>query len=149
MGERPGKRKAYGCTCFRLRRATRLMTQIYDHALAPVGLTVGQYSLLSILMRAEGASIGELADEVDMDPTTLTRNLQPLQREGLLRIAVSEKDRRVRMVFITEKGKAKRAEAGPLWRAAQDRVDATLGETVVGNLDRLLDASLAKLAVAE
>jgi DNA-binding MarR family transcriptional regulator len=142
-----GKRKGRGCTCFRLRRASRLMTQIYDHALAPVGLTVGQYSLLSMLTYEQGASIGALADYVDMDPTTLTRNLRPLEKHGWLRIAIGKEDRRIRMVFITEKGRAKLIEARPLWREAQDRVEATLGETVTGNLDRLLDASIEKLAV--
>ncbi len=64
------------CTCFRLRRASRRVTQVYDHALAPVGLSLNQYSILRRSER-EPRVLGELADELGMDRTTLTRNLSP------------------------------------------------------------------------
>ena len=66
-----------GCTCMRLRKASRRMSQIYDHSLEAAGMTVTQYGLLGHLARYDGIGIGALAEKLIMDPTTLTRNLRP------------------------------------------------------------------------
>lgn len=69
-----------GCTCARLRRLTRRMTALYDRELAPTGLRLTQYSLLATLRREGGAvgiAVSDLAAAMDMDRTTLTRNLRP------------------------------------------------------------------------
>ena len=71
-----------GCTCFKLRRLTRRVTAVYDRALAAAGIRVTQYSVLGHVRRLKGASISELADALDMDRTTLTRNLKPLLDSG-------------------------------------------------------------------
>ena len=129
------------CTCFRLRRASRRVTQVYDHALAPVGLSLNQYSILRRSER-EPRVLGGLAEELGMDRTTLTRNLSPLVDAGLLE-TVRGKDARQRVIALTDEGRSRLAAAKPLWQRAQSVIDAMLGGTGVqqlhGELDRLDD----------
>jgi len=143
-------RKIMGCTCMRMRRATRRVTQLYDHALEPSGLTVSQFGLLAYLLGASGApsnasSIGTIAEWLGMDPTTLNRNLKPLAAKGLVRNAPDSADGRVRVVRITEKGRRALLKAVPFWQNAQARVDKTLGPQVTADLNELLDTSASSL----
>jgi DNA-binding MarR family transcriptional regulator len=139
-----------GCTCMRLRRTTRRVTQLYDQLLAPAGITAGQFGLLARLygakLRDDGAlSIGALADQHGMDPTTLNRNLKPLLTAGLVHDGRDPTDRRVRTVSLTDSGRKRLASAMPRWREAQHRVEATLGPEATRALNGLLDLSATKL----
>lgn len=132
--------EAYGCACFNLRKATRAVTQLYDDALRPAGLRCTQFSLLTLLKASGTVSMTGLAEDAVMDRTTLARNLEVLQRDGLVRIRPGE-DARVREIELTRAGVAKLEEAFPLWREAQRTVRTGLGP---GRLSRLLtDLSLA------
>ena len=133
------------CTCFKLRRLTRRATQIYDRHLEPVGLRATQFSLLGQVYAAGGLAMGALAERMGMDPSTLTRNLRPLEKAGLVRIAPSQEDRRVRAVGVTAKGRETFRRAVPKWRAAQEEVDARLGFETRVALNGLLDLSAARL----
>jgi DNA-binding MarR family transcriptional regulator len=140
----------WGCTCMHIRRAARRVTQVYDQAIAPTGLTSGQFGLLARLHAAAlhgeaGLSIGALADQHGMDPTTLNRNLQPLLVAGLIHDDHDPTDRRVRKVFLTVTGRERLAAAMPLWRQAQRRMEAALGAEATLALNGLLDLSVAKL----
>lgn len=122
------------CTCFNLRKATRLVTQLYDDALRPVGLRNTQFTLLQVV-RSEGPiGMNDLAESVVTDRTTLTRNLKPLQRDGFLRINDAD-DKRVREVAITRKGERVLDRAYPLWEGAQDQLRDQLG---TGKIEQLL-----------
>ena len=125
-----------------MRRADRVLNRLYDEALRPSGLATTQYALLSILSRA-GRPLphGELAAMQEMAATTLSRNLKPLARDGLVRIAPGD-DRRTRHVAITEAGETVLEQARPLWRSVQGRLVAEVGEERV---ERLL-AELADVA---
>ena len=136
-----------GCTCFRLRRVTRRITQHYDAWLADSGLRVTQYSLLSMLIYCNALSVTALADKLEMDRTTLTRNLRPLEEAGWVSIAADERDARVRTVHISTAGRQVWERARPLWRAAQDSINTLLGESSVAALHGLLDESLEQLRV--
>ena len=143
-------RKIMGCTCMRMRRATRRVTQIYDRALEPSGLTVSQFGLLAYLLGASRApsnasSIGTIAEWLGMDPTTLNRNLKPLVAKSLVRNAADSTDGRVRVVRITEKGRRALLKAVPFWQDAQARVDKTLGPQATADLNELLDTSASSL----
>jgi DNA-binding MarR family transcriptional regulator len=133
-----------GCTCAKLRRLTRRVTAVYDAELAAAGLRVTQYSLLAQLRQAceAGSPLSQLAERLDMDRTTLTRNLKPLEAAGWVRSAPSHVDGRVRSVFLTPKGEAKFQAARPLWRHAQDQVNATIGHEQIATLHAELDAYL-------
>jgi DNA-binding MarR family transcriptional regulator len=138
-----------GCTCLRLRRASRKLTQIYDRLLGTAGLTVNQFGLLAQLygadVRSTGLSMGTIADRLGLDPTTLNRNLKPLHLHGLVKDAIDAADRRVHIIRITEKGRRTLERAMPLWRQAQAQVARALGEEAIGALNGLLDQSTAKL----
>ncbi|WP_040580172.1 MarR family winged helix-turn-helix transcriptional regulator [Methyloferula stellata] len=134
------------CTCLRLRKATRRVTQIYDQMLAPAGLTVAQFSLLARLWPEESLSIGELAEALVTDPTTLTRNLKPLIERGLLQAVNDAEDRRRRMIALTDAGRAIIPVAYPLWRKAQEQLAELLGARDIASLNSALDRSLERLA---
>jgi DNA-binding MarR family transcriptional regulator len=119
-------RQAVPCVGFNTRRATRLITQYYDKALAPSGLRSTQYSLLSSLSMMDEASMQELAFVLAMDRTTLTRNLNPLLKKGLIKVSVGS-DRRARPLKITLKGKSALEKALPYWQKAQSKIVDTLG----------------------
>lgn len=125
------------CTCFRLRRASRRVTQVYDHALANVGLSLNQYSILRRCER-EPRVLGGLADELGMDRTTLTRNLSPLMDAGLLE-TVRGQDARQRVIALTDAGRGRLAAAKPLWQRAQSVIDTLLGESGIQRLHSELD----------
>ncbi|HSE66282.1 MAG TPA: MarR family transcriptional regulator [Gemmatimonadales bacterium] len=116
------------CVCFHLRRAARAVTQTYERALAPSGLLPGQYSLLTVLHRFGPQPLSALAELMGMDRTTLTRNLRPLERDGLVRVKSGDKqDQRIRRVGLTAAGERKWQEADPLWAQVHRRMVAGLG----------------------
>jgi len=139
-----------GCTCLRLRRTSRKLTQIYDRLLGAAGLTVNQFGLLAQLYgadvsRSTGLSMGTIAERLGLDPTTLNRNLKPLHLQGLVKDAIDAADRRVRIIRITEKGRRTLERAVPFWRQAQAQVERALGDEAIGALNGLLDQSTIKL----
>ncbi len=125
------------CTCANLRRAARALTRSYDAVLQPSGLKVTQFSLLIATAFTGPQPMSSLAKALVMDRTTLTRNLKPLEAQGLVQVSVGE-DRRLRQIGITPKGRARLKAALPLWQQAQERVIEDLGETrwrgLLGNL---------------
>lgn len=114
-----------GCLAFNLRRADRLLTQIYDEALRPAGIRGTQYSLLVGLRAMEPATMSALSAQLGLDRTTLTRNLKILEDEQL---ATSEpgEDLRERRIVLTPKGHRALHTAYPRWKAAQARIEKQL-----------------------
>ena len=104
------------CLCLQVQRAARALARRFDEALRPLGLTHGQFSLLNALNRAEPPVIGDVADLLVMDRTTVTTNLKPLRRRGLVRVEVDRGDRRNRRLVLTPSGQGLLATAAPLWR---------------------------------
>ncbi len=119
-------RIAWQCTCFNVRRAARAVSQIYDDALEPCGLRINQFSLLGAVESTGPTTVSDLAHLLELDRTTLTRNLKTLEKSGLIAISPGQ-DRRERLVAATPDGIDLMARAKPLWRAAQDRIIAELG----------------------
>lgn len=126
------------CACINIRRAANSLTRLYDETLAPSGLLVTQFSLLRAVERGGEARLGELAREVELDRTTLTRNLRPLERQGLVEISAGE-DPRARCVTLTARGRKALARAVPFWEQAQEAVRAAVGSTVLDDTLRRLD----------
>jgi DNA-binding MarR family transcriptional regulator len=129
----------------RLRKATRRVSQIYDRHLEPAGLTITQYGLLAYLAATGETTIGALAEKLAMDPTTLTRNLRPLIRQGLVMHEPDRRDRRVRCVSLSPAGRQAFDNARPLWRAAQNQITAVIGDVDISALHSHLDQVLARL----
>ena len=114
------------CTCFNLRKATRIVTQIYDDAMRPTGLRATQFALLVHASGMGPVPLTKLAEAMATDRTTLARNLELPVKEGLLKIG-DGKDRRSRIVNITDSGLKKLAEAYPIWKRTQDEVKGIIG----------------------
>lgn len=129
-------RQAVPCVGFNTRRATRLVTQYYDKALAPAGLRSTQYSLLNALAMLGEASMQDMSLIMAMDRTTLTRNLSPLLKKGLVKVSVGA-DRRSRPIQITPKGRTVVEKALPYWQKAQSHIVNTLG---VDNWEQIMKA---------
>ena len=104
------------CLCLHLQRAARVVARRFDELFRPLGITQGQFSLLMSLNRPEPPTMGSVADLLAMDRTTLTANLKPLERRGLVRIKVDDSDRRNRRLALTADGRALLAEATPIWK---------------------------------
>jgi DNA-binding MarR family transcriptional regulator len=118
---------SHECTGFGLRKAARALGRIYDEGMAPAGLRATQFNLLVALSLAREAPVMKVADELGLDRTTLTRNLVPLQRDGLVE-SVPDPDRRVRRVRLTARGHEALAAALPRWERTQRRVVTALGK---------------------
>ncbi|HEV7440704.1 MAG TPA: MarR family transcriptional regulator [Methylobacterium sp.] len=112
------------CLCTALRRASRSVTAAYDEALRPTGLRITQFALLRTLARTGPVAVTRLAAEIDLDRSTMGRNLDPLERRGLVRLSVGERDQRERVAALTEAGTAAIASALPHWRTIQARLAA-------------------------
>lgn len=125
------------CACFNLRKASRAVTQLYDEILQPSGLLATQFTLLVAISIAGSTTITRLAEDLVMDRTTLTRNLKPLERQGLIEI-VPGQDQRTRIVVLTKEGREALAKAISLWEQAQAFVVEGLGQnrwsTLLSNL---------------
>jgi DNA-binding MarR family transcriptional regulator len=128
------------CSATALRKASRRLTMLYDAALAPAGLTVTQYGLLTELVRrAEQApTVTELAEAMVMDRSGLSHTLGPLERDGFIALAVNGKDTRSRHVVLTVRGKALQKKACALWEKVQQRFTDAIGAREVSRLQAAL-----------
>jgi DNA-binding MarR family transcriptional regulator len=115
------------CLCLHLQRAARSVARRFDQAFRAVGLTSGQFSLLMALNRPQPPGIGEVARLLAMDRTTLTANLKPLERSGLVAAAPDPADRRTRRLRLTAAGRERLSAALPLWRQTHAEVAQHLG----------------------
>ena len=111
------------CLCLHIQRAARAVARRFDDALRPLGLTNGQFSLLMSLNRPKPPGIGSVAALLAMDRTTLTANLKPLERRGLVTVSVDEKDRRNRLMTLTPAGRALLASAVPVWEQTHVEIE--------------------------
>lgn len=133
--------KPQGCTNLKLRQLTRMVTRHYDRYVAEAGLKNTQYALLSYVVRLGPIQPVDLARRMQMDASTLTRNLQPLAAQGLLEIGAGQ-DARSRLVEATEAGRTKQAEGQRAWKMAQTALNERLGVERVAALHDLLDTCI-------
>jgi DNA-binding MarR family transcriptional regulator len=139
------------CHCAALRKAARRVSQLYDAGLAPTGLTVTQFSTLAEVTRARERppTMGQLAETLGMDRSTLGHNLRPLERDRLIKLVLGETDRRSRRVSLTPAGRAKYAEGLALWKKVQKHFESTYGSEPAAQLRTILhDISKRKLQTA-
>jgi DNA-binding MarR family transcriptional regulator len=117
------------CICLHLQQAARAVARRFDAALRPLGLTSGQFSLLMSLNRPKAASIGDISALLAMDRTTLTANLKPLARRGLVTVSVDEADKRSRRLTLTPAGRALLAAALPVWEKEHAAIEVPLKDS--------------------
>jgi DNA-binding MarR family transcriptional regulator len=128
------------CACFSLRKADRAVTQLYDEALREAGIRVTQFTVLVAAHLSGDTPVSQLAQVLVMDRTTLTRNLKPLEAQGLITIRAGA-DRREKRVTLTSRGRAMVASALPLWEQAERQITEGLGPARFNSL--LTDLSKA------
>lgn len=133
------------CTCFRVRRLSRQITNIYDEALRPTGLKVTQFSLLSALRNFGPLSVAALAKIIHTDTTSMSRALRPVMEAGWVSVQAGS-DRRSKLVALTRKGRQTLASAVPHWQEAQGRISDLLGRSEKKTLDRQLDELAQRIA---
>jgi DNA-binding MarR family transcriptional regulator len=140
--------KPQGCTNLKLRQLMRRVTQHYDDEVGKTGLKGTQYSLLSYVVKLGPIRAVDLAAEMKVNTSTLSRNLQPLVAAGLLAISPGT-DARSRLIGATAEGQRKRVEAQRRWRVAQEGINQTLGVQRVLALHALIDEAMALLSSGE
>lgn len=116
------------CYCTALRKASRLVSLLYDEALEPIGMKTTQRAVLAQIRRSEPVSVGDLAAALVMDPGGLAHTLKPLVREGWVEIGIDPADRRNRSIRLTQAGHGKIREGDAAWAAAQKSFEAGFGE---------------------
>lgn len=118
--------KIRSCHCINLRRASHLITEIYNRRLEPAGMTVNQYSILTNLSRMTGCSVTQLAAELELERTTLVRNLKPLLANGWI-LDTAQAGRRDRSLLVSAEGEKAVQEARAYWQEAQKEVEERIG----------------------
>lgn len=114
------------CNCLAMRRGTRNMSRLYDAHLEPSGLSISQFSLLSVIAQTPDIRSADLGAVMVMERTTLVRNLAPLREAGLIEVT-RRKGERSHGYTLTQNGRARLAEARPLWLAAQAAFEREFG----------------------
>ena len=124
------------CIAAAMRAASRRLTKLYDEVMAPSGLRVTQYLLLSELQRraSEPPTVSELAEILIMERSALGQTLRPLEREGFIALGRDEHDGRRRRIELTSAGKAATARARSYWVKAHSRSERFFGETAMATL---------------
>lgn len=117
------------CLCLHTQRAARALARRFDEALRPLELTHGQFSLLMSLNRPEPPVLGRVAAFLAMDRTTLTANLKPLVRRGLVTVTVDAEDKRSRRLHLTRAGEKLLRAAVPLWEKTHALIERQLGRS--------------------
>lgn len=130
------------CLCAILRKATRVITKRYDEFFYPLGLKITQYSMLMNIARNRGITTTELAKVMLMDQTTVTRNLQLLEKKGYILFLEEGKDLRSKQIQISQKGQKMIEQAKPLWEKAQREIKDELGnqgyDAIISSLNLLI-----------
>lgn len=133
------------CASFNLRRTARAVTRAYDTALQETGMRSTQFAILVGIAKNQPVSIGALAGVLVMDPTTLTRSLRLLQKEGLITIS-DRSTMRQRFLALTDKGERSLARSLQAWRKAQERFVSTVGTEQWNDLRNKLE-NLARTVI--
>jgi DNA-binding MarR family transcriptional regulator len=126
------------CLCFHAQRAARALARRFDSAFRPLGLTSGQFSLLNGLNRAEPPAVAELAELLAVDRTTTTAALKPLMRRGWVEAQAGARDRRKRLLRLTDAGRAVLAAATPVWSAAHAELESSFAPADLRRIRREL-----------
>lgn len=125
------------CNCLKLRRASQVITKVYDKFLEPSGIKITQYLLIKTISRLQPVNVSDLAAYVHLDRTTLVRNLKPLEQRGLI-LDVAKSSARDRQLTLSESGKEVLTQATSLWRQAQAYIEQYMGAEDLSTLSSLL-----------
>ncbi len=128
------------CACYNLRRASRVVTQVFDSYFEELGIKSTQYTVLAALSyeSERRPTVRHLAETLVLEQSSLSRNLAVLERQGLVRLAAGEEDKRERIVVLTRAGRATLTRGYPAWKAAQAAISEALDPKELENQLRSL-----------
>jgi DNA-binding MarR family transcriptional regulator len=121
----------------RVRRLGRIITRVYDAALAPYGITIAQLNLLTAIVAAEGARLTDLGRILDVEKSTLSRDLQRMEVLGWIRFDLRQSGRG-RSISLTSAGTRLLLQVRPAWEKAQETARTQLGRGAFAGLRKLL-----------
>jgi DNA-binding MarR family transcriptional regulator len=125
------------CLAVRVRRLGRVITRVYDAALAPHGVTIAQLNLLTAIVAADGARPTDLVRILDLEKSTLSRDLQRMEHLGWIRFAPRQSGRG-RSISLTPAGTRLLLQIRPAWEKAQETARSQLGRGAFAGLRKLL-----------
>lgn len=128
---------ATSCIATRVRQLSRIITRVYDDAMRPLGITASQFTLLTQLAARDGITAVEIGTDLDIEKSTLSRNLKRMLALGLI-VMDPPAGRRGRGLHLTPKGATSIKDAYPVWLSAQQRAVAVMGPECRSTLDNLL-----------
>jgi DNA-binding MarR family transcriptional regulator len=126
------------CFALRTRRAARRVSRAYDRQLAPMGIDISQFNILTVIGARGPVSLSDVATALALDPSTLSRTLKPLRSNGLVQVE-GRRGRGGLTLALSDRGWDVLVEATTVWRAVQARIAAALGESRVGAIIEALD----------
>lgn len=135
----------HDCCCFNLRKVTRAVTQLFDRHLEPAGIRATQFTLLVELSSTNAKTLTQIAENLVMDRTTLTRNLRPLEKMELI-TTTQPIDKRSKGYVLTQKGRDILEQSMPMWEEAQRRVTENFGVDRYANILSELKGILGVIA---
>jgi MarR family transcriptional regulator, organic hydroperoxide resistance regulator len=115
------------CACFYFRRASRVITQLFDRTLGPAGVRSTQLVILVLLQAKGAAKISEISEQLGLEQSSLSRIAQLLIRNGWVKVQKDKHDARVKVLVLASRGSRKIDEAAPYWKEAQSQVVENLG----------------------
>ncbi len=125
---RQARQVARSCMAFRARALSRRITAIYEEAIRPLGLRASQMNVMTAVAAAGGARLSTIAEMIAIEPSSLSRVVDVMSRNGWVELRLDPDDERARIVALTRRGAALYREALPGWRRAQARTRELLGE---------------------
>jgi len=144
--QRAARENARSCLLFRVRALSRTLTALYEVELRPLGLKASQMSVMTAVAAKGEERLSTLADQIALEPSSLSRVLDVMRRNGWVETVTDPDDERARLVRMTDAGNALYAEAGPLWRKAQARARKLLGREDAEVFAELANRSLSRRA---
>jgi len=135
---------AQNCMFAKLRHVSRHVTNIYAQELKKVGLTPVQYSMMTAIKILENPNINTLSAGLNMDRTTINRNLKPLIREDIVYIGEKE-DKREKTVDLTTKGEEIYECAYTQWKISQGKLEEKIGKDTWNKMNSVLDDVIQKI----
>ena len=139
------KLKIEPCYNLALRKTCRLINQFYQQRISPTGLKIGQFSILRATFFCKETNNKQLQRILVLNQTTLSRNLKPLIRDGLLKLRAKQDDKRVKIISLSEAGMQVYLQTVPLWEQAQRELDMKIGEQGINGIMQLTEVVFKKL----
>jgi DNA-binding MarR family transcriptional regulator len=144
--KRAARQSAQTCLMFRVRALSRTVTALYEEELRPLGLKASQMNVMTAIAASGEARLSTLADRIALEPSSLSRVVDVMRRNGWVETVADPDDDRARLARLTDAGNALYAEAFPLWRKAQTRARKLLGQEDADVFAALVNRSLARRA---